>query len=299
MTIAVPDSSIVESAPRPRGQIAEFVRQQPLGTVSFFIICAMMFAGVASELVAPYDPLAIDFTSIMSAPSWAHWCGTDAYGRDICSRLIYGSRTALVIGFTSSFIGSSIGAILGIASAYFGGKIDDWIQRVMDVLLAFPIIVLALVVVAAFGKMLVGGIDINLIIAIAIPILPRVARVVRAAAFSVRVMPYVDAARAAGYSHTRIIFRHMAPNVVAPYLIMLTAFIAQAILAEASLSFLGLGVQEPTAAWGLMLSGNAADFYRQAPWLILFPGVAISLAVFGFNLFGDSLRDFLDPRFKV
>jgi peptide/nickel transport system permease protein len=299
MTIAVPDSSIVESAPRPRGQIAEFVRQQPLGTVSFFIICAMMFAGVASELVAPYDPLAIDFTSIMSAPSWAHWCGTDAYGRDICSRLIYGSRTALVIGFTSSFIGSSIGAILGIASAYFGGKIDDWIQRVMDVLLAFPIIVLALVVVAAFGKMLVGEIDINLIIAIAIPILPRVARVVRAAAFSVRVMPYVDAARAAGYSHARIIFRHMAPNVVAPYLIMLTAFIAQAILAEASLSFLGLGVQEPTAAWGLMLSGNAADFYRQAPWLILFPGVAISLAVFGFNLFGDSLRDFLDPRFKV
>jgi peptide/nickel transport system permease protein len=299
MTIAVPDSSIVETAPRPRGQVAEFVRQQPLGTVSFFIICAMMFAGVASELVAPYDPLAIDFTSIMSAPSWAHWCGTDAYGRDICSRLIYGSRTALVIGFTSSFIGSSIGAILGIASAYFGGKIDDWIQRVMDVLLAFTIIVLALVVVAAFGKMLVGAIDINLIIAIAIPILPRVARVVRAAAFSVRVMPYVDAARAAGYSHTRIIFRHMAPNVVAPYLIMLTAFIAQAILAEASLSFLGLGVQEPTAAWGLMLSGNAADFYRQAPWLILFPGVAISLAVFGFNLFGDSLRDFLDPRFKV
>ena len=299
MTIAVPDSSIAETAPRPRGQVAEFVRQQPLGTVSFFIICAMMFAGVASELVAPYDPLAIDFTSIMSAPSWAHWCGTDAYGRDICSRLIYGSRTALVIGFTSSFIGSSIGAILGIASAYFGGKIDDWIQRVMDVLLAFPIIVLALVVVAAFGKMLVGAIDINLIIAIAIPILPRVARVVRAAALSVRVMPYVDAARAAGYSHTRIIFRHMAPNVVAPYLIMLTAFIAQAILAEASLSFLGLGVAEPTAAWGLMLSGNAADFYREAPWMILFPGAMISLAVFAFNLFGDSLRDFLDPRFKV
>jgi peptide/nickel transport system permease protein len=299
MTIAVPDFSIVETAPRPRGAIAEFVRQQPLGTVSFFIIVAMMFAGVASELVAPYDPLTIDFASIMGAPSWQHWCGTDAYGRDICSRLIYGSRTALVIGFTSSFIGSSIGAVLGIASAYFGGRIDSWIQRVMDVLLAFPIIVLALVVVAAFGKLLVGGIDLNLIIAIAVPILPRVARIVRAAAFSVRVMPYVDAARAAGYSHTRIIFRHMAPNVVAPYLIMLTAFIAQAILAEASLSFLGLGVQEPTAAWGLMLSGNAADFYRQAPWLILFPGIAISLAVFAFNLFGDSLRDYLDPRFKV
>jgi peptide/nickel transport system permease protein len=299
MTIAVNDTSAIERASRPRGPVAEFVRQQPLGTVSFFIICAMMIAGLASELVAPYDPLAIDFASILGPPSWTHWCGTDAYGRDICSRLIYGSRTALVIGFTSSFLGSSIGAVLGIASAYFGGRIDNWIQRVMDVLLAFPIIVLALVVVAALGKILVAGIDVNLILAIAIPIVPRVARVVRAAAFSVRVMPYVDAARAAGYSHTRIIFRHMAPNVVAPYLIMLTAFIAQAILAEASLSFLGLGVQEPTAAWGLMLSGNASDFYRQAPWMILFPGVAISLAVFAFNLFGDSLRDFLDPRFKV
>jgi peptide/nickel transport system permease protein len=277
----------------------EFCGQQPLGAISFAIICAMMIAGIFCEWVAPYDPLAIDFDSLLTAPSWDHWCGTDAFGRDICSRLIYGSRTALVIGFISSFVGSTVGAILGIASAYFGGWIDNWIQRVVDVLLAFPIIVLALVVVAAFGKLLLMGIDVNLIFAIAIPIVPRVARVVRAAALSVRVMPYVDAARAAGYSHTRIIFRHMAPNVVAPYLIMLTAFVAQAILAEASLSFLGLGVQEPSAAWGLMLSGNAADFYRQAPWMILFPGVAISIAVFAFNLFGDSLRDYLDPRFKV
>ena len=220
-------------------------------------------------LVAPYDPLAIDFGSILAAPSLEHWCGTDAFGRDICSRLIYGSRTALVIGFASSFVGSTIGAIIGVASAYFGGRIDNIIQRLMDILLAFPLIVLALVVVAAFRRMMVGGVDMNLIIAIAIPIIPRVARVVRAAALSVRVMPYVDAARAAGYSNSRIIFRHMAPNVVAPYLIMLTAFIAQAILAEASLSFLGLGVAEPTAAWGLMLSGNAADFYREAPWMII------------------------------
>jgi len=284
---------------RQPSAFVEFCRQQPLGAISFALICVMMIAGIFCEWFSPYDPLAIDFASLLAAPSWDHWCGTDAFGRDICSRLIYGSRTALVIGFTSSFVGSSVGAILGIASAYFGGRIDSWIQRVVDILLAFPIIVLALVVVAAFGKLLVQGIDVNLILAIAIPIVPRVARVVRAAALSVRVMPYVDAARAAGYSHTRIIFRHMAPNVVAPYLIMLTAFIAQAILAEASLSFLGLGVQEPTAAWGLMLSGNAADFYRQAPWMILFPGVAISIAVFAFNLFGDSLRDYLDPRFKV
>ena len=297
MTIAAP--TLPEIAARQRSSLMEFARQQPLGAVSFVIIFLMMFAGLFSPLVAPYDPLDIDFSSILAAPSWQHWCGTDAYGRDICSRLIYGSRTALVIGFTSSFVGSTIGATLGVASAYFGGKIDDWIQRFVDILLAFPLIVLALVVVAAFRKFTVGGVDVNLIVAIAIPIVPRVARVVRAAALSVRTMPYVDAARAAGYSHSRIIFRHMAPNVVAPYLIMLTAFIAQAILAEASLSFLGLGVTEPTAAWGLMLSGNAADFYRVAPWMILFPGAMISLAVFAFNLFGDSLRDFLDPRFKV
>src|SRR5262249_34533212 len=178
MTIALPDRTVLEKTRRPRGAIAEFVRQQPLGTASFFIIVAMMTAGIFAELVAPYDPLAIDFASILGPPSWTHWCGTDAYGRDICSRLIYGSRTALVIGFTSSFLGSSIGAILGIASAYFGGRIDNWIQRVMDVLLAFPIIVLALVVVAALGRALVGGLDINLIFAIAIPIIPRVARVV-------------------------------------------------------------------------------------------------------------------------
>jgi peptide/nickel transport system permease protein len=297
MTLAAPP--LPEIAARQCSSLVEFARQQPLGAASFVVIVAMMFAGLFSPLVAPHDPLAIDFASIMTAPSFEHWCGTDTYGRDICSRLIYGSRTALVIGFTSSFFGSSIGAVLGIASAYFGGRIDDWIQRFVDILLAFPLIVLALVVVAALRRFVVGGVDVNLIFAIAVPIIPRVARVVRAAALSVRVMPYIDAARAAGYSHRRIIFRHMAPNVVAPYLIMLTAFIAQAILAEASLSFLGLGVTEPTPAWGLMLSGNAADFYREAPWMILFPGVMISLAVFAFNLFGDSLRDFLDPRFKV
>jgi peptide/nickel transport system permease protein len=299
MVMASPALPASLPIPRRRSAIVDFCRQQPLGAVSFIIIFVMMFAGIFSAWVAPYDPLEIDFGSILAPPSREHWFGTDAYGRDIFSRIIYGARTALVIGFTSSFVGSTIGAILGVASAYFGGRIDDWIQRFIDVLLAFPIIVLALVVVAAVRSAVLFDIDVNLIIAIAIPILPRVERVVRAAALSVRFMPYVDAARAAGYSNSRIIFRHMAPNVVAPYLIMFTAFIAQAILAEASLSFLGLGVTEPTAAWGLMLSGNAADFFDKAPWMILFPGIAISLAVFAFNLAGDSLRDYLDPRFKV
>ncbi|MCC7274023.1 MAG: ABC transporter permease [Alphaproteobacteria bacterium] len=286
-------------APRRANPLLDFCRRQPLGAISFVVIATMMLAGIFSEQVSPYDPLNIDFASILAPPSGDHWFGTDAFGRDILSRIIHGARTALVIGFLSSFIGSTSGAVLGAASAYFGGRIDNAIQRVVDVLLAFPIIVLALVVVAVLGKGLVLGIDANLIVAIAIPIVPKVARVVRAAALSVRAMPYVDAARAAGYGNLRIICRHMAPNLVAPYLIMLTAYIAQAILLEASLSFLGLGVTEPTAAWGLMLSGNASDFFREAPWMILFPGLAISLAVFAFSLFGDALRDWLDPRFKT
>jgi peptide/nickel transport system permease protein len=169
----------------------------------------------------------------------------------------------------------------------------------MDVLQSFPIIVLALTVVAVLGKNIIVGIDTNLIIAIGVPMVPTVQRVVRSSALAIRELPYIDAARAAGFSHTRIIFRHIVPNVVAPYLIMLTAFVAQAILLEASLSFLGLGVTEPTPAWGLMLTGAAIDFYQQAPWMIIFPGVAISLAVFAFNLFGDSLRDWLDPKIKL
>jgi len=295
-----PDIAEIEApAPRRRSLVVAFCRRQPLGAVSFVVILVMMLAGIFSNVVAPYDPVAVDFAAILQPPSWDHWLGTDAFGRDILSRVIHGARTALFIGFMSSFVGSTVGAILGAASAYFGGRIDDVLQRLIDILLAFPIIVLALVVVAVLGKSLVFGIDVNLVVAIAIPIVPKVARVVRSAALSVRAMPYIDAARAAGYSHGRIILRHMAPNLAAPYIIMLTAYIAQAILLEASLSFLGLGVTEPTPAWGLMLSGMANDLFDKAPWMIIFPGLAISLAVFAFNLFGDSLRDWLDPKFKA
>jgi peptide/nickel transport system permease protein len=284
---------------RQRNATLAFIIAQPLGAAGLFVIIVMALAAAFADEVAPYDPVAIDFSAMLAAPSADHWLGTDAFGRDILTRILYGARTALSIGFLSSFGGCTLGAIIGVASAYFGGKIDLVTQRFIDILLAFPIIVLALVVVAVMGRNLVAGIDLNLIVAIGITILPRVSRVVRAAALSVREMPYVDAARAAGYSHSRIIFRHMSPNIAAPYLIMLTAYVAQAILLEASLSFLGLGVTEPKPAWGLMLSGNASDFYREAPWMILFPGLAISLAVFAFNLFGDSLRDWLDPKFKT
>jgi peptide/nickel transport system permease protein len=292
-----PEATVRER--KPRHPVMQFIVTQPTGTAGMIIIVLLFIAGLFSEFVAPYDPEAIAFDAMLAGPSLEHLMGTDAFGRDIFSRIIYGARTALAVGFLSSALGCGIGAVIGVVSAYFGGRIDTVIQRFMDILLSFPIIVLALAVVAVLGKWPVLGLDLNLIIAIAIPMIPKVARVVRSSALTIRELPYVDAARAAGYGHSRIIFRHITPNVVAPFLIMFTAFIAQAILLEASLSFLGLGVTEPTAAWGLMLSGTSAEFYEQAPWIILFPGIAISLAVFAFNLFGDALRDYLDPRFKV
>jgi peptide/nickel transport system permease protein len=298
MTTAA-SATITYKVPTRRHPVLQFVMQQPLGAAGLIFIVLMGVCAVLAPWVAPYDPLTVDYGGMLAAPSWEHWFGTDSFGRDVASRIIFGARTALAIGFIASFLGSTGGAVIGVVSAYFGGKIDLVIQGIMDVLLSFPIIVLAITVVAVLGNNVVLGIDVNLIIAIAVPMLPRVERVVRSSALAIRELPYIDAARAAGFSHTRIIFRHIVPNVVAPYLIMLTAFVAQAILSEASLSFLGLGVTEPTPSWGLMLSGSAADFYQQAPWMIVFPGIAISFGVFAFNLFGDSLRDWLDPKIKI
>lgn len=276
-----------------------FCRQQPLGVLGAVIILVMMLSGLFASIVAPHDPLAVDFAAVLAPPSWDHWAGTDSFGRDIFSRLVYGARTAMVISLIAALTGCTLGAILGTVSAYFGGRVDAILQRGVDIFLSFPIIVLALIVVSVLGHLPVAGFDVNLIIAIALPMIPKVARVLRSAALSVVVLPYVDAARALGYSHTRILFRHLAPNLAAPYLIMLTNYIAQAILLEASLSYLGLGVSEPTPAWGLMMSGSAADSFQLAPWIVLFPGLAISLAVFAFSMYGDALRDWLDPRFKV
>ncbi len=277
-----------------RRAVVRFVRQRPLGAAGAGIIVLMILCALCAPRLTPYDPLEIDFTAQLTPPNAQHWLGTDAFGRDLLSRLMYGSRTALLVGFVSAFFGASLGAIVGVASAYFGGRIDLMMQRVVDIFLAFPIIILALAVVSILGT----GVG-NVIMAIMIPMIPNCARVVRSSALAVRAMPYVDAARAAGFGPWRIIFRHMLPNVMAPYLIMLTAYVGQAILLEASLSFLGLGVAEPTPAWGLMLRGAAAEFAESAPWMAIFPGLAISLGVFAFNLFGDSLRDTLDPKLRT
>jgi len=279
---------------RWRRAVVRFSRRRPLGAAGAAIIVLMILCAMAAPGIAPYHPLETDFAAQFTPPNAQHWLGTDAFGRDLLSRLIYGSRTALLVGFTAAFLGASLGAIIGVASAYFGGRIDLIIQRVVEIFLAFPIIILALAMVSILGT----GVG-NVIIAILIPMIPNCARVVRASALAIRVMPYVDAARAAGFGPWRIIFRHMLPNVMAPYLIMLTAYVGQAILLEASLSFLGLGVAEPTPAWGLMLRGAAVEFAESAPWMAIFPGLAISLGVFAFNLFGDSLRDTLDPKLRT
>ncbi|MEE9567094.1 MAG: ABC transporter permease [Desulfobacteria bacterium] len=282
------------STPRWLRAVLRFARQKPLGASGAVIIFFMGLLAIFANLIAPYDPLATRYHLMMQPPSSEFWLGTDAFGRDILSRLIYGSRTALLVGFSASFVGATIGAIIGVVSAYFGGKTDLVIQRIMDMVLSFPLIIMALSVVAVLGT----GTG-NLIIAIAVPMVPRCARVVRSSALAIRESPYIDAARALGFGHSRIILRHMLPNVMAPFLIMLTVFLAQAILLEASLSFLGLGVSEPTPAWGLMLRGAAVEFAEQAPWMGISPGLAISAAVFAFNLFGDSLRDALDPRLRI
>ena len=276
-----------------------FCIAQPVGAVALLLVVLLLAAGMFAPLVAPHDPLDVDFVAMLSAPSMSHPAGTDSFGRDVLSRIIYGSRSAIVVGGAAALAGCLAGTAIGVSSAFFGGRIDGAIQRVMDIFLSLPVIVLALVLVAVIGRKQVAGIDLNLILAIGAATAPTVSRVMRSAALGVRQMAYVDAAIAAGFSRRRIIFLHMAPNLAATFLILLTSYIAQAILLEASLSFLGLGVQEPSASWGLMLSGNAVDFFREAPWLVFFPGLAITLTVFAFSLLGDALRDWLDPKLRT
>jgi len=270
-----------------------FCRREPLGAFGMLIVLIMAVTGIFAELLAPYSPTSNDFAAMTEPPSWAHLLGTDQFGRDLLSRIIFGARTALIVGLSSAIVGGIAGLVLGVASAYFGGRLDLAFQRIFDIVMAFPLIIMALAMVAIFGT----GVH-NVIIAITIPLIPRCARVVRSSALAIREIPYVDAARACGYGHSRIILRHMVPNVMAPFLIMLTAFVGQAILAEASLSYLGLGVQEPTPAWGLMLQGGAEEYASTAPWIAIFPGLAIALTVFGVSLFGDALRDVLDPKLR-
>jgi peptide/nickel transport system permease protein len=287
---------VEQARPRPSrlATLWQFCVQNPLGAAGGLVVLVMIAMAASAELVTVYDPTRNNFGAMLEAPSHEYWLGTDQFGRDLYTRIVYGARTALLVGFVSAFVGGTIGLVLGVSSAHFGGRFDLLLQGVMDVLMAFPLIILALAMVSIFGT----G-TFNVIMAITIPFIPRCARVVRSSALAVRETPYIDAARACGFGHMRIVMRHMVPNVMAPYLVVMTAAVGQAILLESSLSFLGLGVQEPVPAWGLMLRGGAQEYAESAPWVAIFPGIAISLAVFGFNLFGDALRDWLDPKLKV
>src|SRR5579872_944465 len=285
--------SDLSSRRRIRVRITSFVVRQPVGTLGIVLVLIFGLAGVFADWLAPYNPTSNDFAVMTEAPSWAHWLGTDQLGRDLLSRILFGSRTAFIVGLSSAVIGCVSGLVIGVSSAYFGGRIDLWLQRMLDIVMSFPLIIMALAVVSIFGT----GVQ-NVIAAITIPLIPRCARVVRSSALAIREIPYVDAARACGYGPTRIILRHMVPNVMAPFLVIITASVGQAILAEAALSYLGLGVQEPVPAWGLMLQGGAEEYATTAPWIAIFPGLAIMLTVFGINLFGDALRDVLDPKMR-
>ena len=273
--------------------VVRFTRKKPLGAAGAMLMLVMVVAAVFADVLQTHDPIATDAAHTLAPPSDAHWLGSDHLGRDIYSRIVHGARISLVVGVLSTLLGSVLGGIVGLLSAYFGGKTDLITQRILDILQGLPLLVLALVMSAALGPAVH-----NVIIAISIPIIPRAARVIRASVLSIREMQYVEAARALGIGHLRIAFGHILPNTMGPFIVLGTAQLGSAVLVEATLSFLGLGVPEPYPSWGRMLSVSAAEYAQKAPWLVLFPGIAISLAVFGSNLLGDALRDTLDPRLR-
>jgi peptide/nickel transport system permease protein len=273
------------------GRIGFLIRRYPLGAIGAAILAVFVFAAVFAPFLTAFDAVSTDARSSLAAPSALHPFGADFMGRDVYSRIVYGARISLAVGLGSTALGCSFGVALGLLSGYLGGWIDLAAQRLVDMLQALPLLVLALVMAAALGPSLE-----NTILAIAIPLIPYAARVVRANTLSLKEQPFVDAARAIGTSEFRIVLRHILPNTLAPLIVLATAQLGSAILTEASLSFLGLGIPEPHPSWGRMLSESAAEYVHTAPWLVIFPGLAISLVVFGTNLLGDALRDILDPR---
>jgi peptide/nickel transport system permease protein len=272
-------------------KLTYLAQRHMLGAIGLVIMVLFVMAALLADFIGRYDPLSVDSLQRLAPPSALHWLGTDSFGRDVWSRIIHGARISLAVGVGSTLLGSSIGVMVGLASGYLSGWVDLVFQRITDILQALPLLVLALVMTAALGPSLP-----NVIIAIAIPLIPTVARVIRANTLALRELPFVEAAKSVGMSESRIALRHVLPNTLAPLIVLATAQLGSTILTEASLSFLGLGIPEPYPSWGRMLSESAAEYVRTAPWLVIFPGVAISLAVFGTNLFGDALRDILDPR---
>ena len=269
------------------------IRRKPLGAASAALILALVLTAILADVIAPYDPLAAQPEIRLAAPSWAHPFGTDDIGRDVLSRVIHGCRISLWVGLLAVGIGTLAGMIIGLVCGYCEGRTDLILQRFMDGIQAIPGLVLALAIVSVLRPSTT-----NAMIAIAMVIIPGNSRIVRGAVLSAKQNRYVEAAQAIGCRHPRIILSHILPNVTAPILVIASIWLGNAILIEATLSFLGVGTQPPTPSWGLMLSSTGRAFMEQAPWLALFPGLAISLAVLGFNLFGDTLRDAWDPKLR-
>jgi len=273
--------------------LARFARRKPLGAIGGVIVVAMLVMTIFAEQIAPY---AYDETirgARMKPPSTAHWLGTDNLSRDLWSRIVYGARVSVTVGFATIALAIVVATAIGVSSAYFGGAYDLIVQRVVDAWLSFPYLIIILSVMAVLGP---GRV--NLILSVAIIAAATNSRVIRAAALTVMQNQFVEAARAIGCSHGRIIVRHILPNVTATIVILATIGLGAVILAESALSFLGFGVPPPYPSWGAMLSGSGRTYMFRAPWMAIWPGVAISLAVFGFNMLGDALRDVLDPRLR-
>ncbi len=273
------------------GAVRFFVRRYPLGAGGAVIIAMMVFAALFAPYITMYDPLSTNAAASLARPSAAHWLGCDFMGRDLFARIVYGARLSLIVAVCSVTLGCTVGVSIGLLGGYLGGWFDLITQRFLEMMQSLPLLVMAIVMAAALGPSLP-----NTILAIAFVLVPTVARVIRANVLSLRERPFVEAAKAIGMSERRIAIRHVLPNTLAPLIVLATAQFGSTILIEAALSFLGLGVPEPHPSWGRMLSESAAEYVRTAPWLVIFPGLAISFVVFGINLLGDALRDMLDPR---
>jgi peptide/nickel transport system permease protein len=273
------------------GAVLFFMRRYPLGAIGALIMILFVATALFADAITTFDPFTTNARTSLAQPGGQHILGADFMGRDVFARIVYGARISLAVGVGATALGCIIGVSIGLMSGFFGGWFDLLVQRLMDIMQSLPLLVMALVMAASLGPSLT-----NTIIAIAIPLVPNVARIIRSNALSLREMPFVEAARAIGMSETRIAIVHVLPNTLAPLIVLATAQLGSAILVESALAFLGLGVPEPHPSWGRMLSESAAEYVRTAPWLVIFPGVAISAVVFGTNLFGDALRDLLDPR---
>ena len=294
MTVINHDAALARAGANVTGwwsRILFFTRRYPLGAVGALIVLIFVLTAVFAGVIAPMDPTATNARASLAKPGGANILGADFMGRDMFSRIVHGARISLAVGVGAMSLGGILGISIGLASGYIGGWFDLITQRFLDIMQSLPLLVMAIIMAASLGPSLR-----NTIIAIAIPLVPTVARVVRSSTLSLRELPFVEAARAVGMGEFRIAVRHILPNTLAPLIVLATAQLGSAILVEASLSFLGLGIPEPHPSWGRMLSESAAEYVRTAPWLVIFPGLAISMVVFGTNLLGDALRDILDPR---